>query len=149
MARFRFRLQNILNIKLKMETQARQEFANARKALDREEEHLAMLQRRGEEIQREGVELRSGVLDFHAIRDNETGRMLNEQRIREQQIVIKRAGAVLEKARQNLEDAIKERKIYERLRERAFDEFMVEENRAESKVIDELTTYTYGQKGAQ
>ena len=149
MARFRFRLQNILNIKLKMETQARQEFANARKALDREEEHLAMLQRRGEEIQREGVELRSGVLVFHAIRDNETGRMLNEQRIREQQIVIKRARAVLEKARQNLEDAIKERKIYERLRERAFDEFMVEENRAESKVIDELTTYTYGQKGAQ
>ena len=149
MARFRFRLQNILNIKLKMETQARQEFANARKALDREEEHLAMLQRRGEEIQREGVELRSGVLDFHAIRDNETGRMLNEQRIREQQIVNKRARAVLEKARQNLEDAIKERKIYERLRERAFDEFMVEENRAESKVIDELTTYTYGQKGTQ
>ena len=39
MARFRYRMQGILDIKLKMETQAKQNFANARNALD-DELHL-------------------------------------------------------------------------------------------------------------
>ena len=42
--------------------------------------------------------------------------------------------------------AMQERKTQETLREKAFDAFVREENRAESKVIDELTSYTYGQK---
>ena len=37
MARFRYSMQSILNIKLKLETQAKQEFSAARAALDREE----------------------------------------------------------------------------------------------------------------
>ena len=32
------------------------------------------------------------------------------------------------------------------LREKAFEAFLQEENHAESKAIDELTSYTYGQK---
>jgi len=39
-----------------------------------------------------------------------------------------------------------ERKTYDKLREKAFDEFMAEEKRAESKMVDELTSYTHGQK---
>ena len=40
----------------------------------------------------------------------------------------------------------KERKMHETLREKAFEAFLQEENHAESKAIDELTSYTYGQK---
>ena len=40
MARFRYSLQNILNIKEKMETQAKQEFGTAQAALNVETEHL-------------------------------------------------------------------------------------------------------------
>ena len=46
MARFRYSLQSILNIKLKMETLAKQEFAAAKNALDREEERLQKLKAR-------------------------------------------------------------------------------------------------------
>ena len=146
MARFRYRLQNILEIKEKMETQARQNFADARKALDQEEETLRLLHEKQAALDREAVELRSGVLDFRDINDNHMARQLNEQAISAQVIRVRRAESALERMRQALEDAIKDRKIYEKLREKAFDEYMLEENRAESKVIDELTTYTYGQK---
>ena len=44
MARFRYRMQSILDIKLKMETQAKQEFAAAQQRLNEEEEKLAALQ---------------------------------------------------------------------------------------------------------
>ena len=36
--------------------------------------------------------------------------------------------------------------MHETLREKAFEVFMQEENHTESKAIDELTSYTYGQK---
>ena len=41
MAKFRYSLQNILNIKEKMETQAKQEFGTAQAALNVETEHLS------------------------------------------------------------------------------------------------------------
>ena len=34
----------------------------------------------------------------------------------------------------------------EKLREKAFEQFVAEENSKESKEVDELTSYTYGQK---
>ena len=45
-----------------------------------------------------------------------------------------------------LQESIQERKIQEKLRENAFDVFMEEEKARESREIDELTSYTYGQK---
>ena len=46
MARFRYRMQSILDIKLKMETQAKQEFAAAQLRLNEEDERLAALRER-------------------------------------------------------------------------------------------------------
>ena len=54
--------------------------------------------------------------------------------------------AELEKERQKLKEAMQERKIQEKLRENAFEAFMREEKASESREIDELTSYTYGQK---
>ncbi len=39
-----------------------------------------------------------------------------------------------------------ERKTHEKLKEKAFEEFLMEEKRQESKEIDQLTSYTYGQR---
>ena len=49
MAKFRYSLQNILNIKEKMETQAKQEFGMAQTALNVEIEHLERLKARKRE----------------------------------------------------------------------------------------------------
>ena len=63
-----------------------------------------------------------------------------------QRIQVSKAEAKLEEERQKLQEAVQERKIQEKLRENAFEVFVREENARESKEVDELVSYTYGQK---
>ncbi len=146
MARFRYKMQNILSIKEKMETQAKQSFADAKRRLDAELETLEELLIKKREIEKHAVEVLQGDLDMHEIEDSQMARIIIDQKIAEQRTNISRAEIALENARSQLEEAVKERKTHEKLKEKQFDEFVREENRAESKTIDELTTYTYGQK---
>lgn len=146
MARFRYSLQNILDIKDKMETQAKQEFSAAVAFLDEQEKKLDALCDRKRQLEEEAVLLLTGTLNFHDIDDNELARQQADQKIADQKVAVKRAEASLEAARQKMANAVMERKTYEKLREKAFEEFLMEENRAESKSIDELTSYVYGQK---
>ena len=146
MARFRYKMQNILSIKEKMETQAKQAFADAKRKLDLEQEALERLFRKKEEVEQHAVEVLQGDLDLHEIEDSQMARIIIDQRIEEQKHRVNRATLELETTRALLEEAVKERKTHEKLKEKQFDEFVREENRTESKTIDELTTYTYGQK---
>lgn len=59
---------------------------------------------------------------------------------------MREAEHVLEQARIKLAEVMMERKTHETLKEKAFEEFLREENRREGKEVDELTSYTYGQK---
>ena len=63
-----------------------------------------------------------------------------------QKVQVARAEKQLEEARYKLQVAMQESKTQEKLREKAFDEFMREENAREAKEIDELTSYTHGRK---
>jgi len=83
---------------------------------------------------------------MHEIEDTQMARIIIDQKIGEQRLNVSKAETALENARSQLEEAVKERKTHEKLKEKQFDEFIREENRTESKTIDELTTYTYGQK---
>ena len=42
---------------------------------------------------------------------------------------------------------MRERTTFEKLREKAFQQFMEEENKKEQKEVDELVSYRYGVKG--
>lgn len=146
MARFIFALQNVLNMKEKVEAQAKQEFATATGLLEEQKQILDGLYQRKEEIFEEGRQLISGKLDFHDIENNRLAQEYVERKIEEQKVNVNKAEANVERARRKMTDAVADKKTYDRLREKAFDEFMLEENRAESKVVDELTSYTYGQR---
>ena len=146
MARFRYSLQSILDIKVKMETQAKQEFSAAQNALAEEEDRLANLFTRKTEYEEAAKELLTGVLRVRDIEDNKNAILMMEQYIAEQKGRVKRASIKVEKAREHLAEVMKERKMHETLKEKAFEEFLQEEKKEESKAIDELTSYTYGQK---
>ena len=45
-----------------------------------------------------------------------------------------------------MQTAVQERKIHEKMREKAFDRFIEEQNAEEVKEIDQLTSYVYGTK---
>ena len=64
--------------------------------------------------------------------------------VRQQEIVVRQREQELEEARVRLSEAMKERKTFEKLREKAFDEFVAEENKKEQKEVDELVSYRYG-----
>lgn len=145
MARFRYSLQSVLNIKVKMESQKKQEFAACANALSEEEARLAFLQEQKASHESESKKLLEGILDFPAIQENRDTIRFLEGRIAEQEEQVRLAERALEEAREALAEVIKERKTYENLREKAFEAFLQEENRAESKSIDELTSYTYNQ----
>lgn len=146
MARFRFSMQSILNIKYKLETQAKQNFAAAQAALLTEEEKLKKLRDRKAGYEEKARQLLSGVLNFMDIEENKTAITVMEGYIAEQVGKVELARRKVERAREDMAQAMRERKTYETLREKAFQEFLLEENKAESKTVDELVSYTYGQK---
>ena len=64
----------------------------------------------------------------------------------DQKLCVKRAEDNLEKARQKLTEVMMERKTHEKLKEKSFEQFLMDEKKQESKEVDELTSYTYGQR---
>lgn len=139
-------MQSVLDIKLKMETQAKQEFAQAKIALDREEETMERLQDRKREYEEEAKELLKGRLDVLLIAANKEAILRMEEYIADQFLRVEKAKEFLEAARVKLTEVMQERKVQETLKEKAFEEFLMEEKRQESKEIDQLTSYTYGQR---
>lgn len=69
MARFRYKMQSILDIKEKLETKAKQDFAQANQRLMEEEEKLDALKRRKEAYLEEGIQIRLQVIDVRKIRE--------------------------------------------------------------------------------
>lgn len=146
MPRFHYSLQSVLNIKQKMETQARQEFSEARNRLDEEEKHLSELQQRKAKYEEQLRSRLSGILHVMDIEESKNATLTMDSMIDTQKVKVYSAQQKLERTREKLEDVMKERKIHENLREKAFEAYIQEENRLESKSVDELTSYTYGQK---
>jgi flagellar FliJ protein len=146
MARFRFSLQNVLDIKVKMETQSKQEFSAAAAKLEEEENKLGNLIQKKWNLEAEATKLLEGNLNFRDIDDNALSRKQTEEAIEAQKLEVKKAEELLELARVKMAEAVMERKTYDRLREKAFEEFIREENRAEGKTVDELTSYTHVKK---
>lgn len=149
MARFRYSMQSILDIKLKMETQAKQEFSAARAALDEEEKRLAELFCRKAAYEAEAKRLLSGPLNIREIEENKTAILCMEDYIVKQKGQVAVAERKLEKAREQLRVVMMERKTHETLKEKAFEEFLMEEKKQEGKEVDELTSYTYGQRRSE
>ena len=146
MAKFQYRMQSILNIKLKMEEQAKMQFAQAQARLNEEEAKLQNLIDRKEGYQAQLKEVLQTRLDLLKIEELQNAVMRMEEFITIQKREVDKAAAALEKERRKLTEVMMERKSHEKLKENAFEQFLQELNSAEGKEVDELTSYTYGQK---
>ena len=146
MSKFRYRMQSILDIKLKMETLAKQDFAAAMTKLNDEERKLEGLKARKLGYEQEARRLLSDTLSVQDIQENNNAIARLEEFIEEQKEQVEAARRNLEREREKLAEAMKERKVHENLKEKEFEEFIQEENKSENLVTDELTSYRYGQK---
>ncbi len=144
MAKFIYRMQNILDLKEKLETQARNDFAVAQAELNEEEEKLEELDRRRAAYEKQLEELYSGPINVLKIQETLEAIEYMKYRMQLQRLNIKKAEKKVESEREKLQDAIQERKTQDKLKENAFDVFLEEIKASESKEIDELVSYRFG-----
>lgn len=146
MKKFTYRMQSLLDIAYKIEEQAKIGFANAQARLTEEEKKLRDLQVKRmayEQKMRESIQTE---LDLQEIRLCKVGIEKTKEEIKLQIVQVQLADRLLEEARNKLGEAMIERKTHEKLREKKFEEYMQEYNAEESKEIDQLVSYTFGQK---
>ena len=110
MAKFVYRMQSILNIKEKMESQARNDFARARRHLNEEEEKLQNLMDRKAFYEQQGRELQKSGLNVRDILENRGAIERMQEFITLQKKAVVTAQAQLEDARQKLQDAVQEKR---------------------------------------
>jgi flagellar FliJ protein len=139
-------MQGILDVKEKLEERAKQEFAQANMRLESEKAKMDELRSRKLYYMQEGVRLRSAHLNVREIRENKMAVLKMDEYIAAQAKAIARASKEVERTRAALQEVMKDRKAHEKLKETAFEQFMKDELAAESKEIDQLTSYTFGRK---
>lgn len=145
MARFIYRMQNILEVKEKLETQAKNEFAIANAKLNEEEEKLRILREKKAGYENDLRNLYGDSLDVFKI--NRTQEAIDNitYQIEEQIKNVKKAADEVDIAREKLTEAMLERKTHEKLKEKQFEQFLLDEAAKESKEIDELVSFRHGQ----
>ena len=143
MAKFVYKLQSILNLKSKMEEQAKNEYAIAKSALDAENDKLANLIARKTEYEERLRGQVESVLNIRDIMLSHQAIETLEDLIEEQKQKVDLAEKKVEKARIKMNAAVIDRKTHEKLKENAFEEFVREINHEESKETDELVSYKF------
>lgn len=144
MAKFVFSLQNILNMKEKLEDQAKNEFSQANLRLVEAEEEYDRRKKRQTDAEITLRETVRNLEDIQEVRSREDAVEVLKMFARQQELVVLQRRKEVEVARNKLQEAMRERKTFEKLREKAFDEFVAEESIKEQKEVDELVSYRYG-----
>ncbi|MGN0318965.1 MAG: flagellar export protein FliJ [Lachnospira sp.] len=146
MAKFIYKMQNVLNIKERMETQAKTEYAEMTARLRTEEETMRNLIKKLKEYEEEAKRLASNKLDIVEIRRCNDAIRVTKEYINQQAVRVRIAQRNVEIAVDKLNVAMQERKIQEKLKENAFEEFKMELNAQESKEIDEIVSFNYNNR---
>ena len=138
-----YKMQNILNIKMRLETQAKTAYAEAAARVSEEEKKLTTLVMKRKSYELRAKELATSRLDIAEIKMCSSAIEYTKEQIKRQVVELNLAQKNLEAARKKLSIAMQERKTHEKLRENAFEVFKQEINDEEKKEIDELVSFNY------
>lgn len=143
MKKFKYSMENLLRVKLKLEDQAKIAYGNARLRLTKEEEKLELVERRKVSYGDELRKLRTDKLDLMKIRHAEEAIDIMKQKIIQQTAAVRNAAQRLEVAGIRLNNAMVERKTQEKLKEKAWENYLLEFDAEERKAVDELNSFNY------
>ena len=146
MAKFVYKMQNILNVKVKLEDQAKIAYGQANLKLMEEQQKLQEILVRKAGYEKRARELVSGSIRVADIRENKRAIDTIKAMMRQQMLAVQVAEKNVEAARIRLNDVMIERKTHEKLREHAFEAFQQELAHEENKEVDELVSYRYHEK---
>ena len=143
MTKFIYKMESILQIKYKMEEQAKTAYGNAHARLIKEQKKLEELVEKRQYYEDKLTNLMHSKLKILDIKQCENDIEIMKYYIKLQQVEVKKAEQQLEAARIRLNDAMVERKTHENLKEKAFEAFMLEYEAEQRKEIDELVSFQY------
>ena len=143
MPRFQFRLQQYLGVKEQIEDQKEMEYAKALRMVEEEKRKLADMRRKlTENIEELRRSVSRSIAPIEIRRYNNTIERLKHH-IKVQKDRVAAAESFAEEKRQELVQAMKERKALEIVKDNAREEFLKEANLAEQKQVDELVSFKY------
>ncbi|SER56008.1 flagellar export protein FliJ [Lachnobacterium bovis] len=145
MAKFVYSMDNILNIKQKLENQAKISFAQANSKYVEEDNKLKELFLKKAEYDRilRDYLHEDGKLDLEKLSKYRNNINVVKKMIQYQIIEVNKAKKIRDEYRFALQEKMKERKTHEVLKEKAFEEFKRELMKEEAKEVDGLISYTY------
>lgn len=143
MVKFRYKMQNILDLKEKMEEQAKTEFSVRAERLRQEELKLTAIY---DDISKYEDKIRSmnnERIDILELKQCNNAINIKKQQAETQQKVIVMAEKDVDIARGKLNQVMVDRKTQEILKEKAFEEYKKELEAEENKEIDEVVSFQY------
>jgi flagellar FliJ protein len=144
-ARFRFRLQPVLEHRRRLEELAQIELAQAQAVQQREEAALQSLHERARlAVDRLEQQRLAGPLDIEVLLLGMRYLDVLKGQADRQQQVVERLREQAEAKRQALIGSMQQRKVLEQLRERQRNAFLLEQRRQEARQVDELVVMRHG-----
>jgi flagellar protein FliJ len=145
--KFRFKLQSVLELKIKLEDEEKRKLGELIALQAREEQVLYQLQQQRAAMIQEfkDKQCSGGInvteLQMYAYTIEKLKNDIINQQLRLREIAIR-----IEEQRQRLIEATQEKKIYEKLKEKQQEAWIAEEEYEEKKLIDELATIKFARE---
>jgi flagellar protein FliJ len=146
MAKFVFKMQSLLNIKIQMEESLKQELGKAVQKLELEKNRLLKLETEREECINNLTSKSTQGIIVSKIQEYNSYISLLVGKMKIQKENINYARSIVDKYREQLIKMMQEKEMLEKLREKKFQEYLQEQAKEELKLIDEVISYKYGKK---
>ena len=140
---FSFKFQSILDLKQRIEDQKKSKYGEANEELKNQKDKLnVLIEEREHQFELMREKGKEGFTPKELIVYNNYMNRLKRS-IEIQTVVVEKAKAAVEKARLELVEAAKQRKMFETLREKKLEEYWEEYYKKEQAELDEVVSYKY------
>lgn len=144
---FKFRLQSVLEYKQRREDDEKRVLAQKLEMLAGEQAKLRSLEALRQQRQHELAEKsEKGLLNVEELKMYHEQQKKLAKEISAQNIKIQQAQAEVELQKQKLLAAVQERKTYEKIKEKHYQEYLAEVNLEEQKALDEIATTKFNRE---
>jgi len=144
---FKFKLASVLSLKEKIEDSKKRELGTATLHKERLLSEKLELVEKKEEVLQEIKSHNSEIVDVKSIKAFNVYNIYMEEAIEIKNKEVQEAHKKVEEKREELLEAVKERKILDNLKDIQNEVFMEEEKREEQRILDDTVTYKYRKKG--
>lgn len=149
MAKFVFRLQSLLNVKIQLEKSLKDELGKAVAKVEEEKSKLAQIENDRENYINQVNNKSAKGIRIGEIREFNSYIVFLREKIEFQKENIKKAQKIVDKYREQLVKVVQEKKMLEKYKEKQYQQYLKEQQGQEQKLIDEIVSFNYNNSLAE